>query len=176
MLPPRSCRAILLISVTFSLGLSQGTRPPEPEALGIVYHLDPSSGTLTPLERQVAKVILGAPRLFGGRDAASGEISGEKSPLRFSTDQKPEFVVRLAAGVDPNKFVLYLLQHKKGKRAIRYGTSGQPEGETPCRVTKFGEFSYKIMPDQDLSPGEYGFSPRDSNDVFAFGVDPPQTK
>lgn len=174
----QGCRVTLLISATFGLALlgAQDRRPPEPETLGILYHLDLAAGTLAPLERQVARVRLGVSRWMFGVGGASAEISGERSPFRLTAGQKPEFVVRLAVGVDPNKFVLYLLQRKKGKRTIRYGASGLPEDAILCRVTKSGEFSYKITPDQELTPGEYCFSPRDTNDVFAFGLDAPQRR
>ena len=143
---------------------AQDKKIAEPDKIGILYYVDSVAGSLIPLERQVAKIK-------SGIRFQSAQINGEKSQLRL-TSQTPEFVVRLAAGVDPNKFKLTPLEKTKGKRELKLlALVGNPNFELLCDVTKFGESSYKIKASKELVGGEYGFSPNDSNEVFAFGID-----
>lgn len=162
----RSIATVLLLgaaSVNSPLA-AQDKKIAEPEMIGVVYYIDSVAGSLIPLERQIAKIK-------SGIRFQSAQINGEKSPVR-PTSQRPEFVVRLAAGVDPNKFKLTPFAKTKGKRDLKLlALVGNPNFELLCDVTKFGESSYKIKPAKELLVGEYGFSPTDSNDVFAFGID-----
>jgi hypothetical protein len=93
----------------------------------------------------------------------------------LKSNQKMEFVVSLANGVDPNKYQLVSFQSKAGKRKavlIEATWTGQKANPVflPCNISKFGD-SYKFTPSQTLSPGEYVFSASDSNDTFGFGID-----
>jgi hypothetical protein len=160
------------ISALFLLGVASVNSPlaaqdkkiAEPETIGVLYYIDSVAGSLVPLERQVAKTR-------SGIRALSAQINDEKSPVRL-TSQTPEFVVRLAAGVDPTKFKLTPFTKTKGKRELKLATlAGVKHFELPCEVTKFGESSYKIKAAKELVIGEYGFSANDSNEVFAFGID-----
>ena len=81
-------------------------------------------------------------------------------------------VVRLANGIDPRVFPLYPLQTNKRGR----GTKLDPKTKTlvtlEVNITRVGASSYGLMPTVALPPGEYAFSPRNSNDAYCFGVDP----
>jgi hypothetical protein len=147
---------------------------PEPEWVGAVYFKD-ASGSFIPLERRNATYLpVGAGigyspnRLY--RDYYV--IEGPKSSVRLKTDQKMLFVVRLANGVDPRVFPLYPLQTNKRGR----GTKIDPKTKTlvtlEVNITRVGASSYGLMPTVALPPGEYAFSPRNSNDAYCFGVDP----
>lgn len=163
--------SILFLSLLFPNVCPQETQPPEPQTIGVLHFLDSAARSLTPLERQSAK----------GRAGFSGvnvELNGEKSGVRLRTDQKIEFIVRLAAGVDPNKFHLYPFEAKKGKRKLATAKSRVIFTRTgadtiPFDVAKFGESSYKLTPTHNLPVGEYGFNSSDTNEVFCFGVDAP---
>jgi hypothetical protein len=143
----------------------QEKKLPEPETLGVLYYFDQTSESLTLLERQIAKVKAGFTSL-------SAEIAGGQSPVRVRNGPRPGFVIRLASGVDPNKFQLYRFEGKKDKRKLKIaGLSGTTGAGIPCDVVSFGQSSYLIKPSKDLEPGEYGFSANDSEVVFAFGLE-----
>lgn len=168
---------LLLFSCSFAV--AQDTKVVEPQTIGVIYHLNPSSQMLAELERQTAKTKTKVRALgFGGAKSVA-EIKGEQSTLRLKSGPKPEFVVQLANGVDPNKIQLYLFEVKDGKRQVLVGSAtmfGGKSGPGPIKVnvTRHGQYSYKFSPVDDLIPGEYGFNAGDSNDVFSFAVDPPQ--
>jgi hypothetical protein len=164
----------------------------EPEYLGAFFLLDPATGGLTPLERQTGEQNAKVKGMgFGGAEF-SMEIRGEKSPLRFKEGQKIEFVVLVSSHqIDPQQVVqLIALESKKGMRkllvlkaGLSMGKSLGSEGSVPFLASKYGKSSLKIVPSQDLFPGEYSFSisgsPSGQNllpglgskDVFCFGID-----
>jgi hypothetical protein len=167
---------ICLSLIGFALNINvfaQDKKVTEPETIGVLYLLDSNAtNSLISLERQVAQGTSGG--FFKVTIAA--EVDGKKSNVRLKADQKPEFVVSLPNGVDPNKFKLYLFGIKKGKRQIiikearAFGGVTEP-GTILFDIGKYGTSSYKFVPSQSLPPGEYGFSANDSNVVFCFGID-----
>ena len=82
------------------------------------------------------------------------------------------FVVRLANGVDPRVFHLYTLDSKKGARAPKIDSKTKTRVTQRFNSTRVGASSYGLVPEAALPPGEYGFSPNGSNDIYCFGVDP----
>src|SRR5262249_45480935 len=104
------CWVTLLISSSFSVGLlaTRDREPPEPEALAVVYYLEQGAETLTPLEKQVASIRLDTSRMLFGVGGGSAEINGAKSPVRLKADERLEFIVSVAPGTDPSKFMLYV--------------------------------------------------------------------
>jgi hypothetical protein len=143
---------------------------PEPEGLGAIFFIDSSKAALLALERQTAKASAGLVRV-------SAEIKGERSPVRILSDLDQDFVVALPSGVDPSKYELFLMEAKKGKRRTVMATDKiftVQVGKSSLAVTvkRYGGSSYKLTPAQRLPPGEYCFSPSDSNDSFCFGIDP----
>src|SRR5438094_10674130 len=88
---------------------------PEPEVIGVVYHVDPSSGTLTRLATERATVKNQGRYVIATTRVA--ELPTERSSLRLRVGQKHEFVVRLVTGVDPlRKLELYRFDIRKRKR------------------------------------------------------------
>jgi hypothetical protein len=141
----------------------------EPEVLGAVFFIDSSKGALLALERQTGKVVAGFIR-------ASVEIKGKRSPVRITGDAGQDFVVALPSGVDPSKFELFLMEAKKGRRRIvistdKFFTIKAGKASLPVTVKRYGQSSYMLTPARPLPPGEYCFSPSDSNDTFCFGID-----
>jgi hypothetical protein len=68
---------------------------------------------------------------------------------------------------------LITFEVKGGERRTRPNmrTRSRPEA-IQIYIAKAGESSYALTLPPNLQPGEYSFSPRDSNDVFCFGIDP----
>jgi hypothetical protein len=149
----------------------------EPDNIGVFYSLG-ENDSLKPLERLSGRAYraAGANAIF--------EISGNRSSLRLNSNQKQNFVIRLANGIDPNKIDLVRMYLKDGKRAVNIvisGNLGYPSeaksptssGKFPINISKFGESSYKLTPQQILVGGEYCFSTPNENstEVFCFGLD-----
>lgn len=176
--------SIVLVSLILcSPALAQETTPvQEPEYLGTFFALDSASGRLTPLERQSALHKIRTKAFgFGG---AKGwyELKGEKSPVRFTGQQVPEFVVLVSSQqIDPQGvFKLYAWVVKKGARQLpidkagSMGLSGKSliaNSEVPFDATKYGKSSFKIKPGRQLAPGEYTLTGPDNKDRFCFGID-----
>lgn len=152
---------------------------PEPETIGTVYYFDSRTNSLRPLERQIARVKwkrnLGT--IFGITGAkAVAELKETKSPFRIRQGEKLEFLVRLPTGVDPGKFQLFSWSIKDQKRWTMVSRPATTSKKTQpglllYDVVQVGESLYKLIPVQELRPGEYGFSPDGSNEVFCFGID-----
>jgi len=144
---------------------------PEPENIGTIYYFDSSTNSLVALEKEIAT----AKREGWPKQKIIVQVAGGKADLRLKADQKMEFVVSLANGVDPGKYQLIAFETKDGNRqaitmeATWTGKKANPVFH-PFNIRKFGD-AYKLTPSPALPSGEYGFSPNDSNDVFCFGVD-----
>jgi len=155
----------MLVAAILMLSLQQlQTSVPKPEEVGVFYHLD--NQKLLPLERQTA-VSEARWRMLGfGGQRVTAWIKGERSPVRLG--RRPQFVLRAA---DPTKYQLYRYVSKKGRREIVLAVGGRAQPMTVrCRVTEVVPQVYRFEPAEDLPPGEYGFSPSDSNETFNFGV------
>lgn len=156
----------VLCATLFTPLISAAGKVREPEAIGVFYWLN--NGSLVQLERQTAVIKV----MF--RETA--ELKGERSPIRIKSGQKQEFIVQLANGVDPNKYSLNQFKVKNGKRQVVLTKAmllgAKSEVNTIFfNVSKYGSRSYKIVPAETLPPGEYGFNPSESDDVFCFGID-----
>ncbi len=138
---------------------------PQPEFVGAVYFQD-RTGSLIPLERN---------RANERRDDRGDfwEMEGAQSPVRLPSGQKMMFVVQLANGIDPGTYALLPLETRNDGR----WTKSDPRNTRAplallVNVTKLGNSTYGLTPDRDLAPGEYAFSPSNSNNAYCFGVDP----
>ncbi len=168
-------------STNESLGAPE--RGPEPEFSGTVYWLDRGSNKLNPLERQ--KVNMGAKVKamgFGGVKSMT-EIEGERSPVRFAAESKPEFIFQAAQYVDPQTLVqIFRFTVKKGHRELInlqsrgfMGLSGVHSGEADkvsisFQASKYNESSIRITPAMPLPRGEYAIQQL-GREIFCFGVD-----
>jgi hypothetical protein len=152
---------------------AQENKVPEPETIGVLFWRDPANNALVPLDRETISVKA-SPGFF--KASAKLRINGVSAKLRLKADPKPEFIVQLANGVDPNKIKLYLLKVDGGKRVTTVATASafgsKSELKTlPFDVTKYGQSSYKLTPSQPLVPGEYTLNATDSTDAFCFAID-----
>lgn len=107
-------------------------------------------------------------------------VDGTSAKLRLKSDQKLEFIVQLAIGVDPTKFKLFPLKLNGGRRetvvasATAFGGVKGQENTVPFDVTRYGQNSYKLTLSKPLEAGEYAFFANESNEAFCFGVDIPK--
>ena len=165
----------------------QKVKVQEPEYLSQPHYLDPTSGALTPLEKQGAVMKVGMN--WVGDMKGAYQVKGGKSPVRLASNQKIEFVVRVASlHVDPSSVVqLVLLKAKGSKRelvAMKGGLFGDMTlnshaGAVDLNASKYGESSLKITPVQPLAPGEYALKAPDATGIgsaqseifYCFGVD-----
>jgi hypothetical protein len=157
---------LTLITVAFAQTL------PEPDTNDVFYALQDK---LVPLERQEA---------VWGRNGIS-EILGGKSPVRFKSTERLEFIVRsplVTSAANPNTvYSLRKLEPKKNKREMILVTHAPPagasaktglaEGVLPVDFSKYGNSSYKLSAGP-LLPGEYALGRATlPQRVYCFGVD-----
>jgi hypothetical protein len=155
----------------------------EPEYIGVVAAIDPSTGALIELERHPTTQRVKIKGLgFGGGEVYL-KIPGERSAIRFRADAVPAFVVRVTSQQSDPQSSIRLIGWKVEKRSRQISvqkagalglnaTSSAEESLLPFNVTKYGEASLKIVSAQPLPPGEYAFGPPDGHDSFSFGIDP----
>lgn len=141
----------------------------QPTEIGVFYHVEPGDRRIVRLERQTA-IIRSKLRTLGFRGRAfKAEISGRSSPVRLGPSA--EFVVRLSAGVDPTKYRLYRYRVRRHKRELVMAAGGKSAPpEVIFQVRELGNSIFAFSIPGGLGPGEYCFSPYDSNDTFNFGV------
>lgn len=154
----------------------------EPEYLGIVALIDSAIGNLILLERKTPeqKIKVKAMGFAGGEGYL--QIEGEQSPIRFKTDQKLEFVVRVSSQqIDPvSSIQFFRFESKKGKRRmilVKVGAMAISSKSTASQsavsfdAAKYGESSFRFSAASPLLPGEYCLSAAGTNDAFCFGID-----
>jgi len=144
--------------------------PLDAPTIGVVYFLDSSTQTL--------KALPDEPWTARRRDEAGTiEVSGERSYLRIKSD-KPEFVFKIG---NPEHAKLYALNRDfskkdkdKGQRWFslvhKVGKAREVSPGIPVEIKKFGESSYRLIPEPTLRPGEYAVLLSGSK-VFTFGID-----
>ncbi len=168
------------ISSTMVAGEAPATRvaaTPQPalaesELIGVVYGRTVQR-QFVELERTTARMYTRT-STFRGMQIA-GELEGQHSPVRFTSADQVTFLVRLPTSTDAQKFQLFGFGEGKDKRLVIFSKAagGSPVGMIQVDVRNLGDDLYQLLPSSALEPGEYGFSPTDSNDSFCFGVGQP---
>jgi hypothetical protein len=157
-------------------------RVSEPEFADVFYRLE--TGRLVPLERQSPTEHIQSKGFIVENTKAAYEFPGDKSPVRFPSGRRLEFVVRSfydTASFDPNTtYVLRKLSSKrKTRELITKSSHSSPLGTSktifeaaalPVEFSRYGEASLK-MTTSELAPGEYAVGPLYGPAVFCFGVD-----
>lgn len=147
------------------------TKPADPEAMSVVYFLDPADQKLKPLPKETAKVVAKRSGFTGVNGII--QIPGGASSFRVRGGSDLVFVVKCTS---PESYDLYLFEKKKDKREALVakgkagfrGGSTQKVGTVPLDVSKYGEMSYRFAV-RAPEPGEYGFPMK--WDVYHFAVD-----
>ena len=160
----------------------QSAGQPEPEYQGTVYWLDNKTNKLVTLERQKVNIAIKVKALGYGGGKSLLEVTGSQSPIRFKSDETPEFVFQASQNVDPLTLAqIVVFTVRKGHRELLMvqskgllgfgGVKSEVDKATvPFRASKYNESSIKISPITPLAPGEYGVRFM-GMDVYCFGVE-----
>ena len=155
----------------------------EPEFADVFFR--PDAGKLIPLERQTAVIQGKASGFIVMSMKSASEFPGAKSPVRFTSGQPIEFVVRTipaSTTVDPSTLYVprKLGMKKKSRELIVMSGHASPlgastnsplaQGVLPVEFSRYGASSIK-MTAPALQPGEYAVSRQYGQTVFCFGVD-----
>ncbi len=106
--------------------------------------------------------------------AVVARLGGGKAKHRFAEGQPVRILAQLPAGSDPRQIALHSFE-KRGQIRVSYLApfGGGPETWNThsfrARLLKDGR--WLLEPAASLTPGEYCFSPKTSNDNFCFGID-----
>jgi hypothetical protein len=138
----------------------------EPSVTGVPF-MRGASGFLS-LERTYAMLVRNNGMYGMGQSVY--RIQGPQSPVRVRRGDKIVFVVRLNSGSDPRRFELYQLESRMNYRQTQPSMGGGRPPALPVTINKISEYTYEISPARQLYPGEYSFSPVDSNESYCFGV------
>jgi hypothetical protein len=145
--------------------------PPQivvPEQIGIVYFQD-GQGNLVALEQIVAAGHR-VPSGFSGRSSGQyWELPGPHSSFRLRSDTALKFAVELPGGISPGNLKLYALESHGQRRRTKAAAVRPPEIPVSIRRVAGNVYIYSVV--GGLPPGEYAFSPANSNDSFCFGID-----
>jgi hypothetical protein len=140
-----------------------------PDQIGVVYFQDPR-GDLIALE-QVVAVEHRTPASFPGRSPSRyWGLPGPQSPFRLRADVTLRFAIELPRGISPAQLKLYPLESKNGGRRTKAAAVTPAEIPVTMRSIARNVYIYVVG---GLAPGEYAFSPANSNLSFCFGVDGP---
>lgn len=155
--------ALLFVTV----GLAQEEKVFQPQYASVFYYLR-ASGEAMELERQT-------PNLSRKGDKVLFVIPGEKSPVRLSAGDKMQFVVRVAENFDKATATMQLFrfdgQNGTRQRLLKFRDTLSNKVGVPLNAEKYGDSSLKLVPSQQLAPGEYCLSRTTISQGFCFGVD-----
>jgi hypothetical protein len=165
--------AVVLFGLCAGTLFAQTTasKPVEPTVIGQVYLLDSTNQTLQKLPQEQWKAIGKAG--WGGAWVLL-QVEGTASSFRVKGGDKAEFVftvqnaeqVRVYAAVIKGKNrQAELVQIKNG---FAHQQRTQSQGISVV-VTKYGESSFKLVPERPLDPGEYFIDV--AGKLYTFGVD-----
>jgi hypothetical protein len=176
-------RLAIAIPTIFFFPIVGWSQEAEPEFADVFFRLD--AGKLIPLERQTAVIQAKASGFIVMSMKSASEFPGAKSPVRCTSGQPIDFVVRTpfaSAAIDPSTiYVLRKLGMKKKSRELVImsghasplgASTNSPlaEGVLTVAFAKYGTTSIKLTT-AGLLPGEYAVSRQYGQTVFCFGVD-----
>jgi hypothetical protein len=168
----KSLIALIFLCSLVRCGAQAATdKPVEPTAIGVVYRLDPAAQELKKLTEEPGSEALHPCGFSKGCDTV--ELSGDSSSFRMKADDKLTFVFKTGS---PEKVSLYRLDQKKKKRSFliakmapgSMGGSQEFRG-LPVEVSKYGDSSFKLVPNSPLTPGEYAIMI--AGVLYTFGID-----
>jgi hypothetical protein len=167
----REWAIVIVLSLSTCAAQTPTSKPAEPESIGVFFYLDPATQTLQRLPKEDWK-----------RHSKQGwttittdmKLEGTSSSFHISSGDKAAFIFR-ASEDSAEKAKLYRFEIKGGQREYVQGKLKKrdfiPNPGVGVEITKFGESSYKIVPEARLEPGEYALFTGDTEGVvFTFGV------
>ena len=165
---------VILLALSLSACAAQtvADKMPEPESIGVFFYLDSTTQALKRLPKEDWKKHSKAGWTTVSTDL---KLDGPSSPFRIPAAAKTVFVLR-ASEDSAEKTKLYRFDVKGGRREYEIGKWKRrdfvPNPGISVDISKFGESSYKIVPESPLGPGEYAMFTGDTQSVvFTFGVD-----
>lgn len=162
---------LIALSLAICAAQTATNKPPEPDSIGVFFYLDSTSQTLKRLPREDWKRHSKAGWTTVTQDL---KLDGTNSSFQISSNDKPTFIVR-ASEDSAEKAKLYHFTVKGDRREYESGKWKRrdfiPNPGVTIDIAKFGESSYKIVPEAPLEPGEYAlFTGETEGVVFTFGV------
>jgi hypothetical protein len=168
----RNWAILIALSLSTCAAQTAADKPPEPESIGIFFYLDSATQTLKRLPKEDWKRHSKA----GWTSVATDiKLDGASSSFRIPASAKAIFVFR-ASEDSAEKAKLCRFTIKGDRREFEEGKwkrrDYQPNPGVTVDIAKFGDSSYKIVPEAPLEPGEYALFTGDTGAVvFTFGVD-----
>lgn len=177
--------AMLDRAATEAGGPASGDTPSpgkEPDYIGNFCWRNPTTGDLTPLERQTGTTAVTVRAMGFGGGESFVRVSGDRSPVRFKEGELTEFVVLVSSqNSDPQQAAqLFALDVLDGERRLPIaraasmgfgGRSVTTENQMAISAVRYGKSSFLLRPTEPLGPGEYSFAGPITGVGFFFGVD-----
>jgi hypothetical protein len=162
--------ALLLALMLCPAFCQSPAKPLEPEILGVPFLLDSASQVLKPLADENWKAQTKRSGMFVVNGVIT--VSGEHSAVRVAGGGAIQLVFKVE---HPESVKLYQATSEKNQRIIAIvkthgaGTTEERIPSVAVVLTKYGESSYKLVPQSPLVPGEYAVIY--SGKVMTFGID-----
>jgi hypothetical protein len=180
--------SIVLVVLSFAVSSSGQKQGSQTELLLTTPYYLASSAQIVGLESQSVRKKTDFRALGFAGGTIVFLVEGEKSLVRLRSSAKPEFVVRLKAGIDPLETIqFYRFASANGTRVLpieHFNAFGGVSkfalnaGTVDFNAVTYGPSSFKLTPLEALAPGEYCLVIKRSNQWpgrspgFCFGVDP----
>jgi hypothetical protein len=154
---------VLALEVLLVSAFAQDLAPNEP---GVVYYAD--SSNFKALEKEAAPA--------SGRARFSAKVKGPHASFRLATGQPQKFRV---CSIDPTRLKLYRFRSTRNSRDVTItkvniwiggAKSVLSESEIPIVVQAADTGCFTMTTKEQLSDGEYGFSPTGEEYAYTFGV------
>lgn len=159
---------MIALSLVFCAAQTATEKAPEPDTIGVFFHLDSATQTLKRLPQEDFKKHSGG---FGSI-TQSVRVSGDASSFRCAANDKATFVFKVFKDEQAAGAKLFQFNVKGSEREYDLGKwkhrDYTPNTGLSVNVAKFGASSYKLTPEAPLSPGEYALTLGPT--VFTFGV------
>lgn len=166
----------LVLLLVFSLGVcgaqSMSSKQLDAPLIGVVFQLDSANQTLKPLPDEPWTALAHGGIIIPKTGGVA--ISGSHSSFRIASGDKTEFVFKIG---NPEHAALYRCTEGKNERQFSLmqfkgalGRNHETDPGVPVLITRFGNSSYRLVPQSPLSPGEYAVLLSGSK-TFTFGVD-----
>lgn len=143
---------------------------PEPESIGVIFYFESGTQALKRLPKEDYKTHRGG----GWSITDNVKVAGAASSFQVANNEKLTFVFK-ASGESAEKAKLFRFTVKKTEREYEVGKWKRrdftPNEGLSYTLAKFGDSSYKLIPDEALAPGEYALVL--PTGLFTFGVSAP---
>ncbi len=146
----------LFLSFAVCAAQTAATKPAEPELVGVFYYLDSASQTLKRLPTEDFKSHIGT---GWTTVTVNVRVAGEASSFHIAAGDSVAFVLKDegASKTELHKFTVTdgRREYELGKRKGRDFTANPG---LAINIVKYGEASYKVVPEAPLAAGEYALT------------------